>query len=39
MHLSFFIRLPSQAERAQLRASLHSVDAFTLRRCQIPSRT
>jgi hypothetical protein len=34
MHPPFFIRPLSQAERAQLRAGLHSVDAFTLRRCQ-----
>jgi transposase len=35
MHPPLFIRPPSEAERAQLRAGLHSADAFTLRRCQI----
>jgi transposase len=35
MHPPLFIRPLSEAERAQLRAGLHSADAFTLRRCQI----
>jgi len=35
MHPPLFIRPLSETERAQLRAGLHSADAFTLRRCQI----
>jgi transposase len=35
MHPPLFIRPLSEAERAHLRAGLHSADAFTLRRCQV----
>jgi transposase len=35
MHPPLFIRPLSEAERALLRAGLHSADAFTLRRCQV----
>jgi transposase len=35
MHPPLFIRPLSAEERAQLRAGLHSADAFTLRRCQV----
>jgi transposase len=35
MKAPIFIRSPSSAERHQIKAGLHSADAFVLRRCQI----